>query len=256
MGETAGRVRQYRFLFVCGLHRSGTSLVFQSLRAHPSVSGFSNTASPEDEGQFLQTVYPPARDFGGPGRFGFAEAAHMDETSPLASADSARKLFSEWAPYWDLTKPVLLEKSPPNLLRTRFLQALFPNSYFLTIVRHPVAVSLATMKWSRTTLESLFEHWCVCHERFEADRSHLRNLFVLRYEDFVASPQSCLDKVCDFAGLAPVAVKRGVSPRPNEDYFGKWRSLRSDDETRAEVAGVVEKFGERVKAFGYRLDEV
>ena len=246
-------MRQYRFLFVCGLHRSGTSLVFQSLREHPSVSGFSNTPSPEDEGQFLQTVYPPARDFGGPGRFGFDEAARMDETSALATADNARKLFSEWAPYWDLTKPVLLEKSPPNLLRTRFLQALFPNSYFLVIVRHPVAVSLATRKWSRTTLESLVEHWCVCHERFESDRPHLRNLSVLRYEDFVAAPQSSLEKVCEFAGLAPVAVTRDVSTRPNEEYFEKWRSLQSNDETRDEVAGIVEKFGERVKALGYEL---
>ena len=239
-------MRQYKFLFVCGLHRSGTSLVFQSLRGHPSVSGFSNTPSPEDEGQFLQTVYPPARDFGGPGRFGFAEAAHMDETSPLASADSARRLFSEWAPYVDL------QKSPPNLLRTRFLQALFPNSYFLTVIRHPAAVSLATEKWSRTTLASLVEHWCVCHERFEADRPHLRNLSVLRYEDFVASPQSCLDKVCDFAGLAPVALTKEVSRRPNEDYFERWRTLQSEGET----AHVVERFNERVKAFGYHLDEV
>ena len=46
-------------VFVGGLHRSGTSLVHRCLASHPAVSGFSDTGVPEDEGQHLQTVYPP-----------------------------------------------------------------------------------------------------------------------------------------------------------------------------------------------------
>ena len=54
----------------------------------------------------------------------------------------------------DTGKEFLLEKSPPNIIRTRFLQAMFPNSYFINIKRHPIATSLATKKWSKTSLDS------------------------------------------------------------------------------------------------------
>ena len=58
-------IDQHRYIFVCGLHRSGTSVLFRSLRDHPEVSGFQGTASPEDEGMHLQTVYLPSGRYGG-----------------------------------------------------------------------------------------------------------------------------------------------------------------------------------------------
>ena len=63
---------RHRLLFVGGLHRSGTTLLADLIAAHPLTSGFANTGVPADEGQHLQDVYPSARAFGGPGRFGLA----------------------------------------------------------------------------------------------------------------------------------------------------------------------------------------
>ena len=68
-----------RLVFVGGLHRSGTTLFAKLLTGHPDVSGLSNTGVWEDEGQHLQDVYPPAAEFGGLGRFAFADGAHMTE---------------------------------------------------------------------------------------------------------------------------------------------------------------------------------
>ena len=56
-----------QFLFLGGLHKSGTSVLHRLLRAHPETSGFSNTGVPQDEGQLIQSVYPPAWMHGGPG---------------------------------------------------------------------------------------------------------------------------------------------------------------------------------------------
>ena len=63
---------EHRFVFLAGLHRSGTTLLARLLAAHPDISGLSGTGVPADEGQHLQSVYPAAKVYGGPGRFGFA----------------------------------------------------------------------------------------------------------------------------------------------------------------------------------------
>src|ERR1041385_8014493 len=86
-------VEGHRLVFLAGLHRSGTTLLARLLAAHPEVSGFSDTGVPADEGQHLQTVYPAAKEYGGPGRFGFAPESHLTEASPLVSEENARKLF-------------------------------------------------------------------------------------------------------------------------------------------------------------------
>src|SRR5262245_38005823 len=138
----------HRFVFVGGLHRSGTTLIARALARHSSVSGFRNTGAIEDEGQFLQSVWPPERVFGGVGRFGFDPRAHMTESSPYNSEGTTARLCADWNRYWDLSKPVLLEKTPGNLLRMRLLARLFSDCQFIMVVRHPVAAVLATMKWT------------------------------------------------------------------------------------------------------------
>src|SRR2546423_1736557 len=128
----------HTLVFIAGLHRSGTSQLNETLATHPEASGFRNTGVPHDEGQHLQSVYPTARSHGGPGKFAFDPAAHLIESSPLANEESALRLFGQWAQHWQADRRVLLEKSPPNLIRTRFLQQLFPGAHFIVVVRHPL----------------------------------------------------------------------------------------------------------------------
>lgn len=47
-----------RWIFVRGLHHSGTTLVFDLLALHPSVGALNNGGRYEDEGQHLQHVFP------------------------------------------------------------------------------------------------------------------------------------------------------------------------------------------------------
>ena len=155
-----------KFIFVCGLHRSGTSLLYKVLKEQHGISGLSNTNVIEDEGQHLQSVYEPAKIYGGPGKFGFNEESFLTDTSSLITPQNKEKLFKEWSRFWDLNSDFLLEKSPPNLVRTLFLQEMFPNTYFIIITRHPIATSIATKKWSKTSYYSLIKHWVVCHNEF------------------------------------------------------------------------------------------
>lgn len=247
-----------QFVFICGLHRSGTSLLHRCIRSHPTVSGFEDTGAPKDEGQHLQSVYPPGCKFGPVNRFGFDPRAHMDEDSPLVTSANARELRSEWARYWDLDKPVLVEKSPPNLIRTRFLQALFPDAYFVVILRHPIAVSFATIKWNAERIDHLLRHWLVCYEKFRNDRPHLRNVLLLTYEDLVNQSEEELRTVFSFLGVDPIKPQQAIQKDLNEQYFEMWRERPVGHYNIAPVRGLARlycqvRFERRVNRFGYSL---
>ncbi len=243
---------QHQQVFIGGLHRSGTTLLCRCLQEHPQISGFQNTGVPEDEGQFLQSVYPPAQIYGGVGQFGFNQASFLDEKSELATPENSTQIFKDWSRYWDLKKPILLEKSPPNLVRTRFLQQLFPQAGFIILLRHPIAVSYATQKWSQTRLHSLIQHWLICYERFEADKPYLNRVLVLKYEDFIASPQAILNQIYGFIGIAPVPLTQTIRQGVNDRYFTWWSNQRHGLKTLYR-AYLEYRFESRVNRFGYSL---
>jgi len=214
-----------RHIFIGGLHRSGTTLLAQVLGQHPDVSHFTRTGVIEDEGQFLQTVYPTDNDFGGPGRFAFDRQARLTEQSAIASAENSSKLSREWGRYWDPDKAVHVEKTPANLIRGRFLQAMFPDSCFIFVLRHPVAASIATYKWSGTGIYSLLHHWVHAHDIMRNDLPHLQRVLVVSYEGLMAQPESVLQQIGSFTGLRPHDYQVRFNPAMNAGYFDTWQSL-------------------------------
>jgi hypothetical protein len=240
------------FIFLAGLHRSGTSLLHEIVREHPGISGFSGTGVPEDEGQHLQSVYKPAIAFGGPGKFVFDRNSYMDESHPLANQQSANEIFMQWSKYFDLSCNYLVEKSPPNIIRTRFLQKLFPNSKFIVILRHPLAVSYATKKWSNTSIASLLDHSLLAYEIFLKDMEALRSIYVLRYEEFVLEPQNVINKIFNFIGIETIKLSHDVRTNVNEKYFLMWERERKvwNQALKSEILGIEA----RANRFGYSIE--
>jgi hypothetical protein len=242
----------HRFVFLAGLHRSGTTLLARLLAAHPEISGFSGTGVDADEGQHLQTVYPAAKVWGGPGRFGFAPEAHFTEAQ--ASEEKARRLFDEWSPYWDLSRPVLLEKSPPNILKTRFLQALFPGSKFVVIIRHPIPVSIPTAKWRGTRrYDLMIKHWVRCHAILKEDCRYLDNCHILSYEQLVGDPESVLRGIFEFLELEPIAPSEPVLGGANEKYFKQWQDMKRSPGMRAFLDLTALRYERGVRRWCYSL---
>ena len=227
--EGAAQLANHTFLLIGGPHRGGTTLIWRLLAQHPACSGFAETHTDTDfaEGSFLQTVLPTfgvgteltmggrgARSAGidgqksggsgstnlGLGRYAFAPSSHMTEHHMLNTNASSLKLLSEWGYHWNLSKPILLEKTPTNMMTSRLLQALLTPraTTFLFITRHPIAVSLAHKRWAccgRMTISSLLLHWVVSHRVLASDLPRLRDSRVLRYEDLVRRPASCMRKL-------------------------------------------------------------
>jgi hypothetical protein len=182
--------------------------------------------------------------------------AHLTEDSPLVSDENRKKLFSEWAQYWNLDRPLLLEKSPPSLIRARFLQGMFPNSYFIVIMRHPIAVSYATQKWCDTGIRSLTDHWLKCHEIFAEDKPHLRNVVVIKYESFVRQPSRYLDALHSFLGVSPALNAQPITQDTNDKYFHKWQAKRFEMSQNANGREALAKLEERLNYFGYSVHEL
>lgn len=218
------------------------------------MSGFSETGVPEDEGQHLQEVYPTAKAFGGPGRFGLDKASFMDENHPLATPENGARLYEQWRPWWDPSKSLLLEKSPPNLVRTRFLQQLFPDSRFIILLRHPVAVAYATRKWCRNSIPDLVEHNLRCYERFLEDLPKLKQVLVLRYEELVQDPEKHIGRIFDWLGVARVAFPQQVRSDINARYLAKWRKdCRKLKGVKMKIQCVFRRFEKRSTIFGYSI---
>jgi hypothetical protein len=50
-----------------------------------------------------------------------------------------QRLYTDWSPYWHLKQPRLVEKSPPNIIKTLFLARAFhpaPTTFVMQL-RHP-----------------------------------------------------------------------------------------------------------------------
>lgn len=242
------------FIFIGGHHRSGTSLLHEIIREHPLVSGFSKTGVSEDEGQHLQSVFKAAIAFGGPGKYIFDKNSYMNEHHELATEQSARRIMEQWGEYYDQECPHFIEKSPPNIIRTRFFQKLFPNSKFIIILRHPIAVAFATKKkWRKTSsIKSLVEHSLRGYEIFMEDMPYLNNVYVIRYEDFVCNPQEEINKIYEFLCLEKIPIQHEVRSDINNKYFSMWRKNRKSlwQRFRFSIDNELEK---RANRFGYSI---
>lgn len=256
-GRKVYRPERNTLLFVGGLHRSGTTPLARTLGDHDDVSPLRGTGVKKNEGQHLQAVYPPAVEHGGPGRFANRPDAHLTEDSPLATEESARLLWEAWSPYWNLKRRVLLEKSPPNLLMTRFLAHLFPASRQLLIMRHPVVVALSTAKWmDGESLADLVDHWLGAHELVRRDLAHLDSAAVITYESLVRRPEETLARVCAWLGIGDVRDPQRLEPGRSSSYQETWERLAEGDDPAAARREVVDRFAGRAAAFGYDLEDL
>jgi hypothetical protein len=191
----------HRYVFVAGLHRSGTSCVAGLIAEHDRVSGIEGAPVPENEGCYLQGGIPHTAVHGIPGRFAVDPEQHHIEGCRYDRLETRQRMEADWSRWFDPAKPWRVEKSPVNLTRMRLYQSLFPLSQFVIVMRHPACVAAAMAKWDPRPATDLVEYWLDAHDRVFRDIEHLHAAIVLRYEDLVADPARTARRLWAFLDL-------------------------------------------------------
>lgn len=154
------------YLFVLSPPFSGSTVLWQLLQTSPHVSAFSA------EGQHL----PAVRDIMRPDRWNPQRAMPWDVIRPL------------WEAQWDLNQPVLLEKSPPHLLRAPAIDAAFPNAHFIVLQRDPYAFCEGYSRRTGKSMTEAAEFWLLCADFQRANRATLPRVLALTYEELTTDP--------------------------------------------------------------------
>ncbi len=209
-----------RYVFVGGLHRSGTTLLADCLEAHPDVRGLPGGIAPEGEGAFLQGAIAHDAAAGMPGRWATEPGARLFDGGPFDTLEVRDRMRVDWDAWYPPGGVWRVEKSPVNLLRARLYQQLFPACQFVFVLRDPVAVARATAKWSDLPEAALMDHWEAAHVALLEDLPRLHNWLVVRFEDLCADPAAELARVFAFLRLEPVPPPRRIEDGLNDAYLG------------------------------------
>jgi hypothetical protein len=181
------------WLFLLGCNNSGTTLLMEILQSHPIIRQLPK------EGQRLTTAIPNSAPLG-IGRV-FTQRLDLFRQTETGDGSCVPHLRYDWAYYSDPRPGIRFEKSPPNTLRSRWIQRYFAPARFLVLVRNPYAVCEGIGRRRGHSIEEAAVHWRTVHEVLREDIPHLERSLTVRYEDFCEEPLSVLEKVQQFLGV-------------------------------------------------------
>jgi hypothetical protein len=186
--------------------------------------------------------------------------SHKDEFRWTETSDSvpAHRCVYDWMPYLAVQEGhVLLEKSPPNTIRSRWLQANFTPARFVAMFRSPYAVAEGVRRRTGASLEDAARHWTEANQLFLDDVASLEHVVRIRYEDFCETPEKYLAELTEFLGLtSPFAANATQELRVHniDDAVGGVRNFnqKSLDRLSKDELRMIEDIAEPVMAaLGY-----
>lgn len=206
-------LEQSSWLFILGLNNSGTTLLTRVLEQHPMIRSLPH------EGQWLTSGLPHPPTFGATRTWSSrADIFHWIETD---DPSPARRIRYDWAHYYPNRPGILLEKSPPNTLRSRWLEKNFRPSRFLGIVRHPYALCEGARRRLGVSIEETADHWRNGTKILLDDAQHLRHVVLMRYEDLTSQPIPLLRRLETFLDIPLASLNESALGEIKANYVRK-----------------------------------
>ncbi|MEO1130690.1 MAG: sulfotransferase [Planctomycetota bacterium] len=170
-----------RWLFIIGAGNSGTTLLTRILRLHPAIRDL-----PWEGARYTRALHLPGPE--GVGRV-FTQKLDRYRLTEEDDAEPARRVRFDWAWHYPRYPGWLLEKSPVNSVRARWLQANFQPARFIVLTRSPYAVCEGIRRRSAHSVEEAATHWAALHDLLEADLPRLEHVLQLTYERICEDPR-------------------------------------------------------------------
>ncbi len=198
VGEALARLGPTRVdfeapIFLAGLRRSGTTLFYRVMNAHPDLHLY-NERFPGDRlnGAGLPTIHNV---------WSVADEAEFRQIVRRYLSPARRWRSGRWGAKLPLH---LVHPAPSSVSATGFqrLMGAFPRARFLCIVRDPRDFVLSALRRGGRTLE----HW-VAEYRATADllcahvERHADRVRIVHYEELVADPKKVIEECCEFVEL-------------------------------------------------------
>lgn len=242
-----------RWVFLVGCYNSGTTLLAELLSQHPAISALPT------EGHFITDQFIKDYDIGLPRMWVDREDIfRLDEND---EGPDPYRLKKEWGMRLDLSKDILLEKSPPNSAKTRWLQKHFEDACFIGIVRNPYAVAEGITR--KADPQHLIDSWPIeksayqwkrSNEVLKQDAFHLNRFMWVSYEDLADDTGATLNRITGFIGTEDF---------PALDESRSWNIHERDEQIRNMNADSIKRLtpeqieqvnrvaGDAIEAFGY-----
>ena len=157
---------RHRYLFVLSPPYCGSTLLCQIIASSKHVS--INNPTGTCEGQTLP---------------GVKEIMFVDRSWDAGYQFDWDQVKEIWHEHWDLRKPILLEKSPPNILRAAEIEHIFDPAWFIVLVRNPYAQCESLMRRNGNTPEQAAGFVIKCLRLQKKNRESLKNVLFVAYED-------------------------------------------------------------------------
>jgi hypothetical protein len=161
----------------------------------------------------------------------------------------------------DLSKRVLLEKSPPNGARTRWLQKNFENAHFIGLVRNGYAVAEGISRkgdpqhiqggWP---IERSARQWARSNEILRQDSERLQHFTWLKYEDLVGDVRAALTIITDFLKISPFpdsVLQQHFTIHERNEAIKDLNQVSIDRLTRQELQAIYSVAKKELEYFGY-----
>lgn len=177
--------RDNTYLFILSPPFSGSTMLYQILSTSPYVTKFSS------EGQFIGPIKSIMRE------------RPWDENKKMPW----EKIKKAWHKKWDLRKPFLAEKSPPNLLRAKVIEEQFQPSYFIILMRNPYAFCEGFTRRKGESYEEAAKFWIKCALFQKKNINELSSHLFISYEELVEYPNDVKQNILAYLpGLYDISV--------------------------------------------------
>lgn len=184
----------HQWFFIVACNNSGTSLLQDMLGSTGQVS-----TMPHEGQRYTNTLVRATKKGYERVWSEYLGELRMTEESPK-SLNS--RLVHDWMQEMELPiKKIIVEKTTANAVRMLWLQEVFPNSYFIGVVRNGYAVTEGIRRKGHKSVERGARHWNEVNKIMVQDSQKIKNYFQLYYEDLVANSEQSIKLLADFVGI-------------------------------------------------------